>query len=149
MGNPLVDYGSLNRLRASVVWTNHPELNVTPAFLGDEAIRLSLDGASVDYLPQLAGMVTSPAVYMGVTVSINLVKTQQLSNLYKLQMESDARIQDGTVRPDVGAGGLSPYGIINCAIMGVRELGFGGRDAGFMVSIRGYYPVNNALWAAA
>ena len=151
MANPLIDYGSLNRLRASVVWTNHPELNVTPQFLGDEAIRLALDGQSTDYLPQLAGMVTSPAVYMPITLSINLVRTQQLADLYKQQMESDARIQDGTVRPDVnaGKGGLGNYSIINCAIGNVAEMTFAGRDAGYRVSIRGYYIVNNSLWDAA
>jgi hypothetical protein len=131
------------------VWTAHPELNVTPAFLGDEGIRLALDGQAVDYLPQLAGMVTSPAIYMPITLSLNLVKTQQLANLYKQRMENDARIQDGTVRPDVAPGALGNYSIINCSIQSVRELNLAGRDAGFMVSVRGYYIVNNSLWDAA
>lgn len=150
MPNPLIDFGSLQRLRASVIWTSAPNLNVTVGFLGDEGIRLALDGASTDYLPQLAGMVTSPAVYMPITLSMNLVKTQNLANLYKQRMESDSRIGDGTVRPDVPAGtGLGNYSVINCSIMTVRELSLNGRDAGFMVTVRGYYIINNALWDAA
>jgi hypothetical protein len=75
-----------------------------------------------------------------------LLKTQQLADLYKQQMEIDARIGDGVVYPDLAAGGINSYSIINCAIESVRELNFAGTDAGYEVSVRGYYLVNSSLF---
>lgn len=146
MGNPLISQGSLNRLQASVVWGDFPQLNVSPSYLGKEGIRLALEGESTVFLPTMTGAVTSPEPYMMIGLSINLLKTQFLSNLYKSQMELDARIGDGTVRPDVGPGGLSPYSIVNCAIESVRELNFSGEDAGYIVTVKGYYLVNSSLF---
>lgn len=42
--NPLIPQGTLNRVRASVVWPSFPNLNVTASYLGRMGIRLSLDG---------------------------------------------------------------------------------------------------------
>lgn len=138
--NPLIAQGSLNRLRGSVIWGNFPGLNVTAPFLGPEAIRLALDGESVVYLPTLTGAVTSPEPYMMISMGINLLKTQSLSDQYKQQMESDSLLGNGTVRPDAST--LSPYPLVNCAIKSVRELTFAGTDAGWHVMIGGYYLIN-------
>lgn len=146
MANQLVAQGTLNRLRASIVWGDHPELNVTAAYLGEEAIRLALEGEATNFIPTLTGQVTSPEPYMGIGLTVNLLKTQPLSDLYKKQMEALALIGDGTVRPDSTV--LSPYPIVNCSIQAVRELSLNGRDAGWIVSIRGYYNINASLWDA-
>lgn len=144
MANPLVSQGVLNRLRASVVWPAFPGLNVTAPFLGEEGIRLTLEGESTTFINTMTGAVTSPEPYMAVSLVINLLKTQPLANAYKAQMEIAALLGEGTVRPDAST--LSPYQLINCAIESVRELNFSGRDAGFAVTIKGYYTVNNALF---
>jgi hypothetical protein len=154
-GSPLIALGTLNRLVASVTWQSFPQLNVTPSYLNREAIRLALDGESTRFLPTIAGAVTSPEPYMMVTLTINLLKTQQLSALYKAQMESSTLLGNGVVRPDVApgstaigatGGGISPYDIVNCAIEGVREQSYSGEDAGWVVVCRGYYLVNSQLW---
>jgi|SRR5215472_16204890 len=142
--NPLIAQGTLNRLRASVVWTSFPQLNVTASFLGREGVRLALEGETTTFINTMTGAVTSPEPYMPVSLVMNLLKTQSLSSLYKQQMELNALLGDGTVRPDSIT--LPPYGIINCAIQSVRELNFSGEDAGFAVTIRGYYPVNSSLF---
>jgi len=142
--NPLIAQGTLNRLRASVVWTSFPALNVTPPFLGREGIRLALEGESTTFINTMTGAVTSPEPYMAVSLVMNLLKTQALAGAYKAQMEFNALLGDGTVRPDSAT--LPPYGIINCAIQSVRELNFSGEDAGFAVTVRGYYPVNADLF---
>lgn len=146
MANPLISQGTLNRLRASVIWPGFPALNITAPFLGKEGIRLSLDGASTLFIPTMTGAVTSPEPYMGISLVLNLLKSQPIADLYKKQMESDARLGGGTVRPD--ASPLSPYEIINCAIEGVRELDLSGDSAAYAVMVKGYYNVNNALWDA-
>jgi len=146
MANPLVEQGSLNRLRASVTWPDNPSLNVTASFLGKEGVGLALEGDSVTYLPTLTGAVTSPEPYQMISCTIHLLKTQGLANLYKSQMESDAIIGNGVVRADTKS--LGAYDIVNCSIASVRELDFSGADAGFAVTIRGYYRINDTLWNA-
>lgn len=142
--NPQVPQGTLNRLRGSVVIPAFPSLNVTASFLGPAGISLSLEGETTSITPTLTGTVTSPEPFQMATVTINLLKTQNLSALYKAQIENDARIGDITVTPDAST--LPPYIIKNCAIESVRELSFNGRDAGFGVTLKGYYLVNNSLW---
>ncbi len=144
MPNPLVAQGTLNRLSASLSWPDFPELNVTPPFLAKEAIRLALEGQSVVMLPTMTGTVTSPEPYMMISVTAHLLKTNALGPLYKAKMEDLATLGDGVVRPDTS--NMPPYDITNCAIESVRELDFSGADPGFVVTIRGYYIVNNALW---
>lgn len=143
-GNPLISQGTLNRLRASVVWGGFPSLNVTPSYLGKQGIRLSLDGESTTMHPSLTGTVPSPEPYMAATLVMTLLKSQGLSDLYKKQMELNALIGDGVVRPDAAT--LGTYQIYNCAIESVRELDFSGASPDFAVTVKGFYVINNALW---
>jgi hypothetical protein len=165
VNNPLVAQGYLNKLRASVSLTNFSNLNVTAPFLNREGIRLALEGTATEYLPTLTGAVGSPNPYMMCSVTINLLKTQSLSNSYKLQMESSTLIGPFTVRPDImnsssafsqanpviaqgglPAGGLGPYEIQNGSIVSVAEQTYDGGDAGFRITLRGLYNINSSLY---
>lgn len=143
--NPLVEQGTLNRVRGSVNWANFPELNVTAPYLGAEGIGLALEGGSTVYLPTMTGAVTSREPYMMIGLTMHLLKTQLLADAYKSRIELNALLGAGTVRPDVQSG-LQPFDIVNCAIEGVRELRFSGRDAEFVVAVRGYWITNNDLF---
>jgi hypothetical protein len=143
-GNPLVAQGTLNRLRASIIWTDYPQLNVTAAYLGRMGIRLALDGDSTLFIPTMAGTVASPEPYMQVTATIHLLKTQLLAIAYKAQLEATALIGTGIIRGDAAT--LPPFTINNCAIQSVAELNFAGDDGDFAVRVRGYYLVNANLW---
>ncbi len=144
MANPLITQGTLNRLRASVIWNDNPNLNVTASYLGKDGIRLALDGESTMFINTLTGAVTSPEPYQMITLTIHLLKTQALSSQYKSQMETSALLGNGVVRPDSVA--LPAYDIVNCAIESVRELNFSGADAEFAVTVKGYYLVNSSLY---
>lgn len=144
MANPLVAQGTLNRLRGSVVWADFENLNVSAAYLGKEGIRLALEGETTQFIDTMTGAVTSPQPYMAASLTINLLKSQNIADLYKRRMELDARIGEGTIRSDSSV--LGVYQLINCAIQSVRELNFAGDDAGFAVTVRGYYNINSALW---
>ena len=155
MSNPLVNQGTLSRLRASVNWPLFPQLNVTPSFLNREGIRLAFEGEATRFLPTLTGVVTSPEPYQMISLTLNLLKTQSLAALYEAQLAAISTIGPGVVRPDVGAGGivpftptsgLQPFDLFNCAIMNVRELNFSGEDAGYSVTIGGYVLRNLSLW---
>lgn len=143
-GNPLIDQGTLNRIRGSVVLTNFPALNVTAPFLGKAGISMSLEGETVVYIPTMTGAVTSPEPYLMVSTTVNLLKTQGLSALYKAQAESLATVGAVVVTPDAKT--LPTYALINCSISTPRELTFNGEDAGYVVSIRGYYNINGQLF---
>lgn len=146
--NPLVAQGSLNRIRASVSIPAFTFLNVTAPFLGREGIRMALQGEAARRLPTMTGTVISPEVYQDARITVNLLKTQPLSDLFKTQMETDVRLGTIIVRPDVSAGtGLSPYPFQNVTIQNVREQNYSGEDAGWVVELDGYYLVNSVLWA--
>lgn len=144
-GNPLVDQGTLNRIRASVVFANFSNLNITAPFLHKEGISLALEGNTTDYLETMTGAATSGNPYMMITCTAVLLKTQGLSAQFKAQMEDISTIGPFTVYPDVSLG-LPTYSIQNGSISGVREMKFNGEDVGWAVMLRGYYTVNNGLF---
>lgn len=144
MANPLVAQGTLNRLRASVVWASFPSLNVTASYLGKEGISLSFDGDATTTIDTMTGAVQSPEPYQRVTFSIHLLKTQALAAAFKAQIESSTLLGNATFRPD--AVSLPPYQLSNCAINTVNPLKFDGTDAGWVLMGRGFYIINNSLW---
>ncbi len=142
--NPLVDQGFLNKLKANVFILDAPELNVSPSFLGKNMIRLALSGDATAYSGTATGAVPSLEPYLMASISIDLLKTQSLSDLYKRRMELNTRLGDITVTPDTDT--LSPYTILNCSIASVGELSFAGADPGYGVMLTGYYIINAAAW---
>lgn len=144
-GNPLVDQGVLNLLKASITWTDFPGLNVTAPYLDKAGLSLRLEGQSTTQHETMTGLVQSPQPYMPISLVIPLLKTQPLSDAYKTQMELDAIIGDGMVFPDVSSG-LSPYQIANMAIQSVGELNLGGTTPAWAVTLRGVYYVNNSAF---
>ena len=90
MGNPLIPQGILNRVRASVIWTSFPSLNITAPYLGRAGISLSPEGAATVFLPTMTGAVPSMEPYQKMTLTVNLLRTQMLADLYKQQMETSS-----------------------------------------------------------
>jgi hypothetical protein len=160
MPNPNIQQGTLNRVKATVniPGISNGALNVTPSYLGKEGIRLSLEGNATDYFPSMTGAVPSPVPYQICTLTINLLKSQPFAQNYKAQFESNTLLGDITVLPDVGASapsgiiglgptyGLQPYTIRNAVLETVREMSFAGEEPLFVVTIKGYYEVNSAMF---
>jgi hypothetical protein len=144
MANPLIDQGTLNRIRGSIIIPNFPELNVIAPYLGEDGISLALEGDAATVIPSMTGTVPSPAAYQMVLCTANLLKSNSLANQYKQQMEFDVLLGDILVRGDSAV--LDDFLIYNVVIQGVGELRFAGRDAGFGVRLRGYYLVNSSMW---
>lgn len=143
-GNPLVDQGTLNRLKASVSFDNFPGLNITAPYLGRAAIRLALQGAASKPIPTMTGIVQSPEAYQMVEVRASLIRAQVIADRYKSQMEDSCLIGDFTVRPDAAA--LSPYSVLNGSIQTVSEQEFSGESEAYVVVLTGYYLINASLW---
>ena len=146
ISNPFTPQGTLNRLRASIIWDDFPQLNVTPSFLGKAGISFAPESDFTTEIETMTGIVQSPEPYVMGSVTINLLRTQALADAYKAQAEQNTVFGNCTVRPDVGPGGLSPYQLYNMAYKSLRELSFAGSDPGYVVVLRGYYPVNAGLW---
>lgn len=145
MATTQVDQGTLNRLRASVVIANYPELNVTSGYLGTEGIRLAFDSNATDLLNTMTGMVSSPAPYQACTLTMAIVKSTPLSDLYKQQFQDTTLMGLVTVRPD--ATQLTPYNLLNMALETVREMLFNGTEPVVVVTMRGYYQVNQGFFS--
>lgn len=144
MPNPNFPQGSLNRLRASVGVPDNDSLNVTAPFLGTEGVSLSFEGAATQFFGTMTGAVTSGEPYQACTVTINLLKTQGLAQLWEAQRQANSLIGDITVTTDTST--LNAYQITNCGIENVRELKFAGQDPSYMVTVRGYYLINSDLF---
>ena len=120
MAQQYIDQGTLNRLQASVVMASYPALNVVSGYLGTEGIRVAFDTNATDLLNTMTGMVSSPTPYQACTLTMAIVKSTPLSDLFKMQFESTTLIGLVTVWPD--ATQLSPFNLENMALENVREV---------------------------
>lgn len=146
MANPQVIQGTLNRLLASVVFADTPQLNVTSSYLAREAISIAFDGDTSLLIGTLTSAVTSPEPYIYGTVTMHLLRTQALGNAFKTQVETNTTMGSVTVYPDSNA--LTPFQLNNCVLMSVQEMTMAGADAGLIIRLRGVYNINSSLFAA-
>jgi hypothetical protein len=140
----LINQGTLNRLRGSVVYGLFPNLNVTASYLAKEAISVSFDGDFAQLLPSLTGGVSSPEPYVFSTVTIHMLRSQSLANAYKIQNEVSSLVGPVSVIGDSSK--LNAFAIENTVIQSFQELTFDGNQPGFVVRLRGVYNVNAALY---
>lgn len=144
-GNPLIAQGVLNRLKASVNWTSFPVLNVTASYLDKEGITARMEGSASLQHDTMTGVVQSPEPYLKFSVVIALLRTQQLADLYKTQMETNCLIGEGTVWPDVTTG-ITSFPLQNVSIQSVGDLLLNGTTPIFGVTCTGFYVINSSLW---
>jgi hypothetical protein len=147
MSNPAIPQGSLNRLQASVFYGANPLLNVIAAFLTPDGIDIALEGEVSQLIPTMIGAVPSPEPYQFATVTIHLVRSQGMASIYKNQIETNSNVGSVTVVPDTLA--LTPYQFNNCVLSSVQPIKLNGKDAGWVVTIKGTYSINSALFLAA
>jgi len=136
--------GVLNRLRASVTYATAPELNITSNFLTTEGIRLALEGNATDLLPAMVSLVSSPAPYLSATLTMSIVRSSAIAQLYKLRFENVTLMGMVTVFPDTDV--LNPFILNNVALETVREMAFAGMEPALVVTARGYYNVNTGFF---
>ena len=143
-GNPNINQGTLNRIRASVVFSTSPALNVSAPFLGKRGITLAFQGDATTYIDQMTGAVTSLEPYLRVTMTMHLIKAQSFAQNYKTQLELSTLLGNCTVRPDAAT--MQPYFLQNCAIMSPGDQDFSGADADYPIRIGGIYQINSSLF---
>jgi hypothetical protein len=136
--------GVLNRLRASVIYNDFPQLNVTSNFLTTEGIRLALEGNATDLLPAMVSLVSSPAPYLSASITMSIVRSASLASLYKLQFEDTTLMGLVSIFPDTDV--INPFVINNVALESIREMAFAGMEAAIVVTARGYYNINTGFF---
>lgn len=144
MSNPLIQQGTLNRLRGSVSPVDFPELNVIAGNLATEGISISFGGGATTTIDTMTGVVQSPEPYLKVSVKVHLLKSQLLADLWKAQMEDNTLIGDLAVTTDTIT--LTDYNFTNVAIESVETLDFSGKNANYIINLTGIYYINNSLW---
>jgi hypothetical protein len=142
--NNLVRLGSLSRLIGSLTFGNLPQLNVTAPFLGREGIRHNLNGDITQFLPQMVSQVQSQEVYIPITLTVPIVKTTAVANLFKRQWESDSNLGDCTFRSDSSS--LDVFDFYDCGIAHYDGTDTSGTNAVIIVTIGGTYYVNSDLF---
>lgn len=138
--------GSVNRLRGSVVFALNQELTITAPYLAREAISISWGGDAAQLLPTLTGGVQSPEPYVMGEITVHVLRSQSLADLFKTQIQTDTNLGSINVRGDSDT--LSDFQFENCVLAGFESLTFDGNNAGFVIKIRGVFYVNSALWNA-
>ncbi len=83
MPNPMIPVGVLNRVRASIKFTDHSELNVSASYLAKEGVELVFQGNMTDFLPAMTGAVQSPQPYMIMQAKVHLLRSQALGRSTK------------------------------------------------------------------
>jgi hypothetical protein len=141
MSNPRIEQGSINRLLASVVFADFPELNVTSPFLSKEGISIAWEGETSLLLGTMTGAVTSPAPYIFAMVTMHLVKSQFLAEAYKQQIETSTTMGSVNVIPDTIT--LSPYQLDTVVLESMQEQLYNGTQEGLVIKLKGVYRINS------
>lgn len=144
MSNPMISAGTLNRVRASVKYTDHSELNVSASYLAKEGVEITFQGNIVESLQAMTGVVQSPQPYLLSQVKIHLLRSQTLATQYKKQWEKDGLV--GGIRLYTDSNTFGEFDLSNVAITSVADMSFNGGEPGVVITLTGTYYVNSDMW---
>lgn len=143
--NPLVQQGTLNRLRCSVVVSSAATLNITASYMGASFASVAFSEPFSDLIGTATGAVTSPEPYVFGTISVGVLKTQALSAQWVTQAQTTSNLGQVTIYPDSAS--YPPTTLDNCVIQSIEPAAFDGKDPVVRVTIRGVYYLNSDLWS--
>jgi hypothetical protein len=89
-------------------------------------------------------LISSPAPYLAASITMSIVRSSTLAQIYKQQLEDTTLVGLVTIWPDTDV--LNPFVVNNVAIESIREMAFAGMEAAIVVSARGYYNVNTGFF---
>lgn len=143
--NPMIQQGTLNRIRTQVVVPNFTNLNVTASYMGKTMARLTLEGKFTGQIETPTGIVNSPNPFVPASLAISLLRTQALSNAWLQQAQAYSVLGPVTAYSDSSA--FQPAYIDNASITDFDPGAFDGSDPVVRVVVRGIFYLNNNLWA--
>lgn len=144
MPNPMIPVGVLNRVRASIKFTDHSELNISASYLAKQGVELIFQGNMTDFLPAMTGAVQSPQPYLIMQAKAHLLRSQALGAQFKTQWELNTALGNAKVYSDSSVFG--DFEVLNTAITNVADMNFAGGEPGVAITITGTYYINSEMW---
>ncbi|MHB1644269.1 MAG: hypothetical protein ACYCS8_16745 [Acidithiobacillus sp.] len=144
MANPLVQQGTLNRVRCSVIVPNFTSLNITSSFMGKSYASIHFEDGFADQIETGTGVVNSPAPYVMGVISVGVLKTLALANAWLEQVQATVILGHLTIHSDTAA-----FPAIHLRTAVIRDFdpkAFDGTDPVAQITLRGVYNINNDLW---
>ncbi|MGC0795448.1 hypothetical protein WKG85_09125 [Pantoea agglomerans] len=142
--NPKIQQGVLNRIRASIKFSDAPELNVSASYLAKEGIGLTFQGEIVVPLPTMTGIAQSPQPYIMAQAKVPLVRSQALGTQYKERWEINGIL--GNCRLYSDSKTFGDFDLFNTSITSCGDMTFAGGEPGVLVTLTGIYYVNSDMW---
>ena len=144
-GNPLINQGTLNRLKGSIVIPGNTSLNVTASYIGKTGIKLSFQGDATLEIDTATGIVKSPEPYIKWQAEFDALKTNGFGQLWRNQLDLNTLLGDVTIVPDTTS--MSNFNLSNGSIMSIGDLPFDGSSAAYSVTLSGVYYINSIMWS--
>jgi hypothetical protein len=139
--NPGIARGVLNRVRCSVVVPGFASLNVIPANMGRALARISFSDNLVNQIPTGTGLVNSPEPYIRATITIALLRTQQIAASWMTQILTDS---EATIHSDSSV--FPPIALQDVVASHIDPGPYDGTNPDFTLVLSGALPVNSNLW---
>ncbi len=143
--NPLIEQGTLNRVRCSIVVPSYPALNVTSPYMGASFASFDFSGPFSQLIPTGTGAVNSPEPYVEGTITVALLRTQALANAWLQQAQTLSDLGAVTIHSDTAA--FPANTIYTTVIQELNPGAFDGRDPVVRLVLRGIAYMNNDLWS--
>lgn len=143
--NPLIQQGTLNRVRCSVVVPNYSGLNITSSYMGQAFATISFAEPFSELIPTATGAVTSPEPYVIATIGVDLLRTQALALSWLAQAGTQSDLGPVTIHSDTAA--FPEITIDNAVIQSIEPGAYDGKNPVVRLSIKGVYYINNNLWS--
>lgn len=144
--NPNTVQGNLNRVSTHLVVASFPALSVNASFMGKSMVKVTLDSPFVQQLPTATNLVNSPEPFVMGHMTVALLRSQTLANLWITQAQVQATI--GTVQIFSDSTVFSAITVLNCSITDIDPGAFDGTDPVVSVTVSGAFPVNSTMWGS-
>ncbi len=141
---PIVQQGTLNRVRASVVIPSFPQLNVLASYMSNSFVSAKPQGDFAELIETATGGVPSPEPFVKMLITVGLLRTQNRGEIWQEQAEVGSYIGDVVVHSDTSAFLQRTY--YDCIIQKIDPEAYDGRNPENRLTIIGIYRINNSLW---
>lgn len=141
---PLIQQGTLNRVRTSVVIPSYTNLSITSSYMGKNFAHLQPEGPLVDQVETATGIVNSPVPYVMMKCVVDILRTQSLAEAWLQQIQVNSVIGEVITHADTSA--FSAITINNASVVEFDPGAFDGKDPVFRLTLRGVFYSNNTLW---
>lgn len=142
--NPNISQGTLNRVRASIIVSAFPSLNILSSYMGKNFVSLHPDGPWVQQIETGTGIVTSPEPYIMFNIAVGILRSQPLADAWLAQAEATVYLGTVTVHSDTSAFPARKFRDVS--ITHYDPGVFDGADPVVALTLRGKFNINNNLW---